>query len=472
MAKILGIDLGTTFSAMAVVEAGEPKILENKEGARTTPSVVALGKNGERLAGILAKRQQTTNPKNTIFSIKRLIGRRFLDPEVQQDKKLLPYELKESSDHGIEVKMGDKWFKPLEISAMLLQKLKRDAEEKLGEEIQEAIITCPAYFDDSQRKATKVAGEVAGFKVRRVINEPTAAALAYGLTKKGEKKIVVYDFGGGTFDVSILDVGEDTVEVISTGGDAHLGGEDFDQKVLVWLVDRFKQEQGIDLSKDQLALQRLKEAAEKAKIELSSTMQTEINLPFITATESGPKHLTMTLTRAKFEQLIDDLLQRTIPPCEQALKDAGLTPKDIDEVRLLNDKAFGQPVEGHIVDKLRQSCNRILSLVAISNNKIVGHIMFSPVTIETQEVVIQGMGLAPMAVLPELQNQGIGSILVKEGLRIIRNMSYPFVIVLGHKKYYPRFGFERASKYGLKSQWEGIPDEAFMAMILNDSIME
>ena len=350
MAKILGIDLGTTFSAMAVVEAGEPKILENKEGARTTPSVVALGKNGERLAGILAKRQQTTNPKNTIFSIKRLIGRRFLDPEVQQDKKLLPYELKESSDHGIEVKMGDKWFKPLEISAMLLQKLKRDAEEKLGEEIQEAIITCPAYFDDSQRKATKVAGEVAGFKVRRVINEPTAAALAYGLTKKGEKKIVVYDFGGGTFDVSILDVGEDTVEVISTGGDAHLGGEDFDQKVLVWLVDRFKQEQGIDLSKDQLALQRLKEAAEKAKIELSTTLETEINLPFITSDASGPKHLLYKLTRGEFENLVKEYIKRSIELTKQTLKEAKLEVKDIDEVVLVGGQTRMPKLQEEIKD--------------------------------------------------------------------------------------------------------------------------
>jgi len=314
MAKILGIDLGTTFSAMAVVEAGEPKILENKEGARTTPSVVALGKNGERLAGILAKRQQTTNPKNTIFSIR------------------------------------DKWFKPLEISAMLLQKLKRDAEEKLGEEIQEAIITCPAYFDDSQRKATKVAGEVAGFKVRRVINEPTAAALAYGLTKKGEKKIVVYDFGGGTFDVSILDVGEDTVEVISTGGDAHLGGEDFDQKVLVWLVDRFKQEQGIDLSKDQLALQRLKEAAEKAKIELSTTLETEINLPFITSDASGPKHLLYKLTRGEFENLVKEYIKRSIELTKQTLKEAKLEVKDIDEVVLVGGQTRMPKLQEEIKD--------------------------------------------------------------------------------------------------------------------------
>ena len=240
MGKIIGIDLGTTFSAMAVVEAGQPKIIENKEGGRTTPSVVALTKNLERLVGITARRQQITNPQNTIFSIKRLMGRRYSDPEVQRDKKLLPYQIKESSDGGVEVKMGDKWYKSPEISAMILQKLKIDAEEKLGEKIDEAIVTCPAYFDDSQRKATKVAGEIAGFKVRRVINEPTAAALAYGLTKKGEKKIVVYDFGGGTFDISILDAGPDTVEVKATGGDTHLGGDDFDQRIMDWIVAEFK----------------------------------------------------------------------------------------------------------------------------------------------------------------------------------------------------------------------------------------
>src|SRR4030042_4485974 len=268
MGKILGIDLGTTFSAMAAMEGGEPKIIENKEGARTTPSVVAITKNNERLVGVLAKRQQVTNPQNTIFSTKRLIGRRFSDPEVQKDKQLLPYEIKEAADGGVEVKMGEKWLKPAEISAMILQKLKADAEAKLGEKIDEAIITCPAYFDDSQRKATKVAGEIAGFNVKRVINEPTAAALAYAFTKKKEEKIVVYDFGGGTFDISILDVGGDTVEVKATGGDTHLGGDDFDQEIMDWVVGEFKKEQGLDLSKDPLALQRIKETAEKAKIEL------------------------------------------------------------------------------------------------------------------------------------------------------------------------------------------------------------
>ena len=335
MSKILGIDLGTTYSAMAVIEAGEPRIIENKEGARTTPSVVAIAKNGDRLAGVLAKRQQVTNPQNTIFSAKRLIGRRFSDKEIQEDKKLLPYEIREASDSGVEIKMGDKWYKPLEISAMFLQKLKADAEEKLGEKITEAIITCPAYFDDSQRKATKVAGEVAGFTVKRIINEPTAAALAYGLTKQGEKNIVVYDFGGGTFDVSVLDVSEDTVEVKSTGGDTHLGGDDFDQKIIDWLVNKFKQDQGIDLSQDQLALQRLKEAAEKAKIELSATLETEINIPFVTSDASGPKHLIYKMTRAQFEELTKEFIDKSITSTKNVLKDAGMEIKDIDEVVLV-----------------------------------------------------------------------------------------------------------------------------------------
>ena len=335
MSKILGIDLGTTFSAMAMMEGGEAKIVENKEGARTTPSVVSVAKNGERLVGVTARRQQITNPKNTVYSIKRLIGRRFSDAEVQKDKKLLPYEMREASDGGVEVKMGDNWYKPAAISAMILQKLKQDAEEKLGEEISEAIITCPAYFDDSQRKATKVAGEIAGFKVRRVINEPTAAALAYGLTKKKNQQIVVYDFGGGTFDISILDVAEDTVEVKATGGDTHLGGDDFDQKIMDWLVGQFKKDNGIDLSKDDLALQRLKEAAEKAKIELSTTLETEINLPFVTSDASGPKHLYYKLTRAQFEGLVEEYVKKSIELVKSAIKEANLEPKDIEEIVLV-----------------------------------------------------------------------------------------------------------------------------------------
>ncbi|PIV12822.1 MAG: molecular chaperone DnaK [Candidatus Nealsonbacteria bacterium CG03_land_8_20_14_0_80_36_12] len=341
MSKIIGIDLGTTFSAMAVIEAGEPKIIENKEGARTTPSVVAIGKSGERLVGILARRQQITNPTNTIFSIKRLMGRRFSDSVVQRDKKLLPYEIKERSDGGVEVKMGEKWYTPPEVSAQILQKLKQDAEDKLGEKIEEAVITCPAYFDDSQRKATKVAGEIAGFKVKLVINEPTAAALAYGLTKKKDQQILVYDFGGGTFDVSILDISEDAIDVIATGGDTHLGGDDFDQKIMDWLVSQFKKDQGIDLSKDQLALQRLKETAEKAKIELSTTLETEINLPFITSGVSGPKHLYYKLNRAQLENLVKDYIDKSIELVQQTIegarevKEKKLTIKDIDEIILV-----------------------------------------------------------------------------------------------------------------------------------------
>src|SRR4030042_2056961 len=335
MAKILGSDLGTTFSAMAVVEAGEPKIIENKEGARTTPSVVAITKTGERLVGVLARRQQITNPQNTISSIKRLMGRRFSDPEIQKDKKLLPYEIGEREEGGVKVKMGDKWYTPPEVSAMILQKLKQDAEEKLGEKITDAIITCPAYFDDSQRKATKIAGEIAGFNVKRVINEPTAAALAYGLTKKKEEKIVVYDFGGGTFDISILDVGGDTVEVKATGGDTHLGGDDFDQEIMDWVVAEFKKDQGIDLSKDPLALQRIKETAEKAKIELSTTLETEINLPFVTSDASGPKHLYYKLTRAQLENLVNDYIEKSIDLVKKALKEAKLDVKDINELVLV-----------------------------------------------------------------------------------------------------------------------------------------
>jgi len=337
MSKILGIDLGTTFSATAIMEGGEAKIVENKEGARTTPSIVALTKNGERLVGITARRQQITNPQNTVFSVKRLIGRRFSDAEVQKDKKLLPYEIKESSDGGVEVKLGDKWYKPAEISAMILQKLRQDAEERIGEKITDAVITCPAYFDDSQRKATKVAGEIAGLNVKLILNEPTAAALSYGLTKTKGQQILVYDFGGGTFDVSILDIQKDpdTVEVIGVGGDTHLGGDDFDQRVMDWIIKEFKKEQGIDLSKDQLALQRIKEAAEKAKIELSATMETEINLPFVTSDSAGPKHLYLKMRRAQLENLVKDYIEKSIDLVKETLKGAKLEPKDIEEVVLV-----------------------------------------------------------------------------------------------------------------------------------------
>ena len=338
MSKILGIDLGTTNSAMAVVEGGSPEIVENKEGARTTPSMVAISKSGETLVGLLAKRQAVTNPENTLFSIKRLIGRAFEDEEVQRDLKLLPYKIQKSNS-GMKVKMGEREYTPQEISAMILGKLKADVEEKLGEKIEEAVITVPAYFDDSQRKATKEAGEIAGLKVRRIINEPTAAALAYGFGKSAkngsagkDEKIVVYDLGGGTFDVSILEVGDDTVEVKSTNGDTHLGGDDFDQVIINWIVDEFKKQEGLDLGKDPLALQRIKEAAEKAKIELSTAMETEINQPFITTDANGPKHLVMKLTRAKMEDLVGDLIEKTLKPTKKALEDAKLSVKDINEV--------------------------------------------------------------------------------------------------------------------------------------------
>ncbi|MBU3942793.1 molecular chaperone DnaK, partial [Patescibacteria group bacterium] len=334
---ILGIDLGTTFSAFAGVKNGEPQIIENKEGNRTTPSIVALAKNGERLVGVTAKRQQITNPKNTISSVKRLIGRRFSDKEIQKDIELVSYEMKASSDGGVEVKMGEKWHKPAEISAMILQKIKQDAEAKTGEKITEAIITCPAYFDDAQRKATKVAGEIAGLDVKMVLNEPTAAALAYGLTRTDNQQILVYDFGGGTFDVSILDVQKDpdTVEVIGVGGDTHLGGDDFDQKIMNWIIDEYRKEQGIDLGKDELALQRIKEASEKAKIELSTTLETEVNLPFITSDASGPKHLSLKLSRSKFEDLVRDYIEKSINLVKETLKDAKLETKDIEEIILV-----------------------------------------------------------------------------------------------------------------------------------------
>lgn len=335
MAKILGIDLGTTFSAMATIEGGQPKIIESAEGERTTPSVVAFSKTGERLAGTLARRQSITNPENTIYSVKRLIGRKFSDPIVQKDKSLLSYEIKEGVNGGVEIKMGDRWYKPQEISAMVLQKLKVDAEAKLGEKITDAVITCPAYFDDSQRKATKDAGEIAGFNVKRVINEPTAAALAYGLDKNKDREIVVYDFGGGTFDISVLYVSPDTIEVKGTGGDTHLGGDDFDQKIMDWVIENFKRDEGIDLHKDPLALQRIKEAAEKAKKELSSTMQVEINLPFITSGTSGPKHLSYSLNRSKLEELVDDYIKESIDLTKKTIKECGLKVSDIEEIVLV-----------------------------------------------------------------------------------------------------------------------------------------
>ncbi len=330
MGKIIGIDLGTTNSCMAVMEGGEPTVIANAEGNRTTPSIVAE-KDGERLAGVVAKRQAVTNPKNTIFSAKRFIGHKMT--EVSDEAKMMPYETQAGKNGGVEIKMGDKWFKPPEISARVLQKLKADAEAFLGQPVTEAVITVPAYFNDSQRQATKDAGKIAGLEVKRIINEPTAAALAYGLDKKkNDVKVAVFDLGGGTFDVSILELGDGVFEVISTNGDTHLGGDDFDQAVISHLVEEFKKSDGIDLSKDQMALQRLKEAAEKAKIELSSAQETDVNLPFITADASGPKHLNLKLSRAKLEELTNDLIERTKTPCEKALKDAKLSASDIDEV--------------------------------------------------------------------------------------------------------------------------------------------
>ncbi len=335
MAKVLGIDLGTTNSVMAVIEAGEPTVLENSEGSRLTPSVVAITKGGERLVGQVARRQAVTNPENTIYSIKRLMGRNYDDPEVQRTMKSAPYKITRAANGAAHVQLAGRDYSPPEISAMILQKLRTDAESKLGERITQAVITVPAYFNDTQRQATKDAGKIAGLDVLRIINEPTAASLAYGLDKKRDETIAVYDLGGGTFDISILQLGEGVFEVQATNGDTHLGGDDFDQRIIDWLADEFRREQGIDLRRDQMALQRLKEAAERAKIELSSTQQTEINLPFITADASGPKHLVMTLTRAKLEQLVSDLIERTRGPVMKALEDAGIKASEVKEVVLV-----------------------------------------------------------------------------------------------------------------------------------------
>ncbi len=335
MAHVLGIDLGTTNSVMAIIEAGEPTVLENSEGARLTPSVVAIAKNGERLVGQVAKRQAVTNPENTVYSIKRLMGRKFDDPEVQRSLKELSYKIVRAANGDAHVQLAGRDYSPPEISAMILQKMRTDAEAKLGERITQAVITVPAYFNDAQRQATKDAGQIAGLEVLRIINEPTAASLAYGLDKKADETIAVYDLGGGTFDISILQLGEGVFEVRATNGDTHLGGDDFDQRIVDWLADEFKRDQGIDLRRDRMALQRLKEAAERAKIELSSAMQTEINLPFITADPSGPKHLVMTLSRSKLEQLVADLIERTRRPVMQALKDAGIDARSVNEVILV-----------------------------------------------------------------------------------------------------------------------------------------
>jgi molecular chaperone DnaK len=335
MSKILGIDLGTTNSVGAIIEGGKPKVVPTAEGGNIVPSVVAQTKAGDRLVGQLARRQGVTNPENTVFSVKRLIGRRFSDEEVQRDKKLMPFKITEGKHEAVEVEMDSKSYTPQEISAFILQKIKKDAEDYIGEKIEKAVITTPAYFNDSQRQATKDAGKIAGFEVERIINEPTAAALAYGLDKKKEGKVAVFDLGGGTFDITILEIGDGVFEVKSTNGDTHLGGDDFDQEIMDYLVSEFKKDQGIDLTQDNSALQRVKEAAEKAKVELSTKQETEINLPFVTADQSGPKHLVMTLTRAKMLSLVEKLIEKVEKPCKDAMKDAGVEPKDIEEVLLV-----------------------------------------------------------------------------------------------------------------------------------------
>ena len=335
MSKIIGIDLGTTNSVMSFIEGGKPNIIANTQGSRLTPSVVAEDDKGEILVGTPAKNQAAVNPEGTIYSVKRLIGRDWNDPEVKRDKDLLPFDMRKSSSGGVEVKMGDKWYTPQEISAKLLAKMKKDAEEYLGQDITDAVITVPAYFDDSQRQATKDAGKIAGLNVQRIVNEPTAAALAYGLDDKKDQKVAVFDLGGGTFDISILEMGDGVFEVLATNGDTHLGGDDFDQKIIDYLADEFEKKEGMDLREDRTALQRLREAAEKAKVELSTSEETEINVPYITATDKGPKHLKEKLTRAEFEKLTSDLIEQTVKPCEKAMKDAGLDKKEIDEVLLV-----------------------------------------------------------------------------------------------------------------------------------------
>jgi molecular chaperone DnaK len=361
MAKILGIDLGTTNSAMAVVEGGEPTIIENAEGTRTTPSVVAISKAHERLVGLIAKRQAVTNPKNTIFGIKRYVGHRLSDPEVQKDKKSSPFEISAAPDGGVQVKLGDKEYRPEEVSAMILQKLKNDAEDRLGEKITEAVITVPAYFNDAQRKATKDAGKIAGLEVRRIINEPTAAALAYGFNKKKNEKIVVFDFGGGTFDVSVLEVGDDVIEVKATNGDSHMGGRDIDQKIIHWIADEFKKESGIDVTTDPLALQRMDEAAEKAKHELSVTNETEINIPFITSDADGPKHLLMKLTRATLENLAQEFIDRAIDITKQTIETSPFGITDIDEIVLVGGQTRMPAIQQAVKKFFNKEPNRSIN---------------------------------------------------------------------------------------------------------------
>ncbi len=350
MSKIIGIDLGTTNSAFAVIEGGAPKIIENIEGARTTPSIVSIAKNGDRLVGLLAKRQAVTNPENTVYGIKRFMGHNFDDPEVQKDLKNASFKIQKSSNGGVEVMIGDKWMRPEEISAMILGKMKADAEAKLGEKVTEAVITVPAYFNDAQRKATKDAGQVAGLDVKRIINEPTAAALAYGFNKKKNEKIVVYDFGGGTFDVSVLEIGDDVIEVKSTDGDSHLGGRDIDHKIIAWIAEEYKKTSGVDVRNDKLALQRLDEAAEKAKIELSTSIETEINIPFITSTAEGPQHLLLKMTRAQLEALADEYIARSIEITKRAMTASGFKMEDMNEIIMVG----GQTRMPKIVEEVKK----------------------------------------------------------------------------------------------------------------------
>ena len=359
--KTLGIDLGTSITKMASIIDGEPKALDNREGSKLTPSYLAVTKSGERLVGILAQRQAIANHKDTIFAVKRFIGRKFSDPEVQKEIKRMPYEARERSDGSVEVEMGGKWYTPIEISSMILQKVKLDAEEKLGEKITDAVITCPANFDDSQRKATQTAGEIAGFNVLRIINEPTAAALAYGLGRKNAEKVLVYDFGGGTFDVTVLDVSPDTVEVLSTGGEPHLGGEDFDQRIMTFIIEDFKKKEGVDLAKDNLALQRLKEAAEKAKIELSTAGQTAINLPFISADASGPKHLDEKITKAQFDGMTQDLVEQSMKRVEKTLAEAKVSKEQINEIVLVGGTTLIPQVRDAVKNYFGKEPNRSIN---------------------------------------------------------------------------------------------------------------
>ncbi|HJN62779.1 MAG TPA: molecular chaperone DnaK [Candidatus Paceibacterota bacterium] len=361
MSKVIGIDLGTTNSAVAFIEGGEPKIIENAEGSRTTPSIVALSKNNERLAGLLAKRQSVTNPQNTIFGIKRFIGHRFEDSSVQKDKGTVPFTIEKADDGGVKVKMGEDFYRPEELSAMILSKMKADAEAKLGEKITEAIITVPAYFNDSQRKATKDAGKIAGLDVKRIINEPTAAALAYGFNKKKNEQIVVFDFGGGTFDVSVLEVGDDVVEVKATGGDSHMGGKDIDQEIIKWIAAEFKKESGIDVTNDPLALQRLDEAAEKAKQELSATAETEINIPFVTSDTSGPKHLLLKMTRSKLEELSKEYIDRSIQITKDVIKDSPFELGDIDEIILVGGQTRMLAVQSAVKELFGKEPNKSIN---------------------------------------------------------------------------------------------------------------